>query len=131
MPPKNEAPDKEEPVHYRHNFSPCTAQVGNSYIISSSLGLTRDLIKALKAPAKPGAATLNLEADGGVLAGLLDLNRNRIVMQNMLEKGHDKTQAEEEVGTLLSVLRYLGHGRLTVEDATATVKLNLNFALGR
>jgi len=131
MPPKDAPADGKEPVHYRHNYSPSVAQVGNSFIISSSLGLTRDLIKNLKAPAKPGEATLALEADGGVLAGLLDLNRNRIVMQNMLEKGHDKAQAEDEVNTLLSILRYLGHGRLTVQDGADTLKLNLGFALGR
>lgn len=131
MPPKDAPADGKEPVHYRHNYSPSAAQVGNSFIISSSLGLTRDLIKNLKDPAKPGQATLAVEADGSVLAGLLDLNRNRIVMQNMLEKGHDKAQAEDEVNTLLSILRYLGHGRLTVQDGADTLKLNLGFALGR
>ena len=37
-------------------------------------------------------------------------------MQNMLEKGHDKAQAEEEFGVILHLLRFLGHGRLSVED---------------
>ena len=131
MPAKDAPADKKEPVHYRHNYSPSAAQVGDHFIISSSLGLTRDLIKALKSPAKPGQGTLALEADGAVLAGLLDLNRDRIVMQNMLEKGHDKTQAEDEVGTLLSVLRYLSHGRLSVRDTSDALKANLDFALGR
>ncbi|MDR3638297.1 MAG: hypothetical protein P4L84_31125 [Isosphaeraceae bacterium] len=131
MPSKDSPANGKEPVHYRHNYSPSAAQVDSHFIISSSLGLTRDLIKTLKAPAKPGQATLALEADGGVLAGLLELNRNRIVMQNMLEKGNDKAQAEAEVGTLLSVLRYLGHGRLTVQDAADALKVNLEFVLGR
>jgi hypothetical protein len=131
MPPKDAGTDPKEPVHYRHNYSPSAAQVGDHFIISSSLGLTRDLVRTLKAPAKPGAATLAVEADGRVLASLVELNRNRIVMQNMLEKGHDKAQAEEEVGALLSVLRYLGRGRLAVDDTADALKANLEFTLGR
>ena len=40
----------QEPVHQRHNFSPSAAQVGDHFILSSSVGLARDLIKALEAP---------------------------------------------------------------------------------
>ncbi len=123
--------DPQEPVHYRHNFSPSVAHVGNHFIISSSVGLTRDLIKALKSPAKSGDTTLTIEADGSELAKLLEINRSRMVMQNMLEKGQDKAQAEEGVDTLLSVLRYLGHGRLTARDGADTFRLSLDFALGR
>ena len=65
----------EEPVHQRHNFSPSAAQVGDHFVLSSSVGLARDLIKALKAPGKPGDATLAAEADGAALAGLVERNR--------------------------------------------------------
>ena len=125
------ATGEKGPVHYRHNFSPSIAQVENHFILSSSVALTRDLIKALKQPAKAGDATLVLEADGGALAQLVEVNHDRMVMQNMLDKGHDKAKAEEEVGTLRQVLKYLGHARLTVQDNTDTVRLGLNFALGK
>jgi hypothetical protein len=118
-------------VHYRHNFSPSAVQVGDHFVISSSLGLARDLVRALKAPAAPGDATLRAEADGAVLARLVDLNRNRLVLQNMLEKGHDKEQADAEVGMLAALLRYLGHTRLSVRDAADTTRVGLEFALGR
>ena len=68
----DEAADAKEPVHSRHNFSPSAAQVGEHFILSSSLGLTRDLVKSLKSPGKPDDATLAVEAEGAALAGLVD-----------------------------------------------------------
>src|SRR5262249_12263005 len=121
----------KEPVHYRHNYSPSAAQVGQHFILSSSVGLTRDLISALKSPGKASDATLAAEADGSALARLVDLNRKRLVMHNMLEKGHDKDQAEGEVGLLAALLRYLGRGRLTVQDAPDATRVGLEFTLGK
>ena len=128
----DEAEDKDKgPVHSRHNFSPSAAQVGGHFILSSSLGLTRDLVKSLKSPGKPDDATLAVEAEGAALAGLVDLNRNRLVMQSMLEKGHDKDQAEAEVDMLASLLRYLGHGRLSIQDRDDATRVGLEFSLGK
>lgn len=130
MPPKGPA-DGKEPVHLRHNFTPSVAQVGNYFVLSSSVGLTRDLVKAIKAAGKPTDGTLLAEADGPELVKLLELNRNRLVMQNMLGKGENKVQAEEGVSTLLQLLRYFGHGRLSVKDGPESIRLALDFALSQ
>lgn len=119
------------PVHARHNFSPSVAQVGNHFILSSSLGLTRDLVKTLQTPGRPEQGTLVAAADGATLATLVDLNRTRLVLQNMLEKGHDKEQAEAELGMLTALLRYLGHGRLSIQDRDEATRLGLEFSLGK
>ena len=88
--PRREA---KEPVHQRHNFSPSARRSDNYFILSSSLGLTRDLVKAAEgARPRPTDATLLVEADGAALARLLEQNRSRLVMQNMLEKGNDKAR---------------------------------------
>ena len=50
LPKAAAAATRNEAVHQRHNFSPSAVQVGNHFILSSSVGLTRDLIKALEAP---------------------------------------------------------------------------------
>ncbi len=123
--------DAKGPVHVRHNFSPSAAQVGGHFVLSSSLGLARDLVKSLKSPGKPDAATLAVEAEGAALAGLVDLNRDRLVLQSMLKKGHDKDQAEAEVEMLASLLRYLGHGRLSIEDRERATRVGLEFSLGK
>ena len=124
-------PSKKEAVNIRHNFSPSTAQVGNHFIIGSSVAITRDVIGALKAPGKPTDATLAAEADGPTLATLVEINRDRLVMRNMLEKGHDKDQAEAEIGLLAALLRYLGQGKLTIQDGKEMTKLGLQFKLGK
>jgi hypothetical protein len=131
VPGNSATPPAKAPVHNRHNFSPSAAQVKDHFIISSSLGLTRDLVKALKAPASEGEATLVAEADGGALSRLVEMNRTRLVMQNMLEKGHDKEQAEAEVGFLSSLLRYFGRGHLSVRDDADSTRVSLDFKLGR
>lgn len=130
IPPKG-PDDGKQPVNARHNFTPSVAQVDNYFILSSSAGLARDLVKAIKAPGKPADATLLLEADGPELVKLLDLNRNQLVMQNMLNRGENKAQAEEGVSTLLQLIRYFGHGRLTVNDGSDSVRLALDFALSQ
>jgi hypothetical protein len=122
-------------VPNRHNYSPSAVQVGDHFVISSSLGLARDLVKALKAadrePAKPEDGTLVAEADGEALAKLVGLNRDRLVMQNILGKGNDQERAEGEVDLLAKLLRYLGHARLSVKDGADLSRLNLEFQLGR
>jgi hypothetical protein len=128
VPPKASSGEKT-PVHMRQNFSPSAAQVDNHFILGSSTALVRDLVKSVRAPGTRNDSTLVAEADGQELAKLLELNRKRMVMQNMLDKGHDKAKAEEEVGTLFDLLRYLGHARLAVQDGNDAVRLKLDFAL--
>jgi hypothetical protein len=122
---------KDEPIHTRHNFSPTAAQVGNQFILSSSLGLAKDLIRALKSPAPATDATLVAVADGPTLAGLLEENKDRLVMQNMLEKGNDKAKAEQEIGLLVKLVRYLGHADASVKDRPDSLQFRLDFALDR
>jgi hypothetical protein len=126
-----EVEEGKEPVHVRHNFTPSAVQVGDHFVISSSVGLARDLVKALKAPASPPEdATFVVEVDGGMIATLVDLNRTQLVMGNMLQRGNDKTQADTDIGLLSSLLRYLGHARASVKDDADATRVSLEFQLG-
>jgi hypothetical protein len=124
------APGAKEPVHQRQNYSPSAAQVDNHFILSSSLGLTKDLIPVLRQPAKQTDVTAILAADGKALVHLLELNRVRLVSQNMLEKGNDKATASAQIDLLLGLLRYAGVGTLTAKDGADAVDFRLDFALG-
>jgi hypothetical protein len=128
MPAKGDHP-KGEPVHKRHNFSPAVAQVGHRFILSSSVGLARDLVKTLKEPSKPTDTTLLVEANGRQLAQWLESNKAMSVMQNMVEKGNDKATAERDVGQLIDLVRMLGRGTLTANDGADAVRMRLDFAL--
>jgi hypothetical protein len=105
------------------------AQVDNHFILSSSVGLTREVIRALKASTRSEPATLLIEADGPELARLLELDRSQLVMQNMPKEGHDRRQAEEDIGNIVHLLRFLGRGRLSVQDGAEAVRFNLGFTL--
>jgi hypothetical protein len=124
------APGTKPSVHQRHNFTPSVAQVDNHFILSSSLGLTKDLIPAVREKAKPTDATLLVEASGAAIAKILEVNRQRLVTQNMMEKGNDKATASAEIDLLLGLLRYAGQGTLSAKDGDKAVDFRLDFALG-
>ncbi|MEO6811908.1 MAG: hypothetical protein ABI353_22595, partial [Isosphaeraceae bacterium] len=129
LPPET-APANDEPVHQRHNFSPSTALVNDHFVLSSSLGLAKDLIKALKNPPKPADGTLVVEAEGAELANLIDRNHGRLIAQNMLKKGNDRAKAAANVDFLGQLVRTLGHARLTAQDRPDLTRFRLNFDLG-
>lgn len=124
---------KQVPSFY--NFRPALALAGDRLIVSSTDGLARDLMDAIQKEAasrvRPvaGAHTL-ASADLTGVGNILKANRDHLVRQNMLEKGHSKAQAELETDLFLKVLSYLGQVRVTMDSrqdrAHATLELDLN-----
>jgi hypothetical protein len=136
MVPKTDAPEATSP-DARYNVSPSAAQVGKYFILSTSAGLARALIKDLKNPdaarklSGESSETAVLEADGPELARLLGLNQARLAMQLMLGRGLSKEKAEAEVAKGLDLLRYLGAGRMSVRDEPEKTSVELNFKLSK
>ncbi len=136
MVPKGATPATTSP-ETRYNFSPSSAQVGKYFFVSTSVGLARSLIKELRNAdvlrkiEGESAETAVLEADGAELARLLALNRGRLAMQLMLNRGETKEKAESFVDTGLALIRFLGQGRLTVQDEPAKTSFRLNFKLAK
>jgi len=105
----------------RYNYRPSLARPGDYLIFSSTDGLARDLIDALKeesaSPVKPLPATHSLaEIDGTALRTILLANREPMVRQNMVDKGHTREQADAEVGDLFTALNFLDQATLSVGD---------------
>ena len=106
-------------IPLRFNFRPTLARVGEHLVMSSTDGLAADLIDALgkestsQARAVPGTDSL-LEIDGARLLSILRANRENMVTQNMLEKGHDRERAEGEIGLFLDLLRWVEGARIQV-----------------
>jgi hypothetical protein len=119
----------------RYNFSPSVAQVGKHFILSTSAGLARALIKDLKSGAADGTGraeakeTAVLEADGPEFARLLEANRGRLAMRIMLDRGETKEHAESEVELLIALFRYLRHGRMAIRDDARATSLELSLQL--
>ncbi len=136
MTTRTTAPGGETP-NPRFNFSPSAAQVGKYFILSSSAQLARALIKDLKGNGgdkKAGAGpheTVVVEASGIEFARLLELNRSRLAMRVMLDRGETKENAESQVELGLALFRYLRHGRLAIRDDADATSLELNFELSK
>lgn len=132
------ATSPDEPGAQRYNYSPSIAHVGRYFILSSSAGLARSLIRELKAdsaaggePRKSEPATFTVTADGPELARLFEKNRDRMIMQTMLSRGETKEDAGRRVDLNLALLRYLGHGRLVIQDLPGRSRARLRLDLSR
>ena len=124
----------EEGIHIRHNFRPTLVISGDHLIISSTTEMARDVVKAIKladssSDAPPQAMSVDL--DGKRIAGLVDVNRERLVMQNMVEKGHGKAAAQTEIGAIEGMIRGLNHAMITAEDTENQFRLKLSLDLNQ
>jgi hypothetical protein len=99
-----------------HNFTPSLAVVGSKVIISSSEELAQVIVEALQGLEEPtkasGAARDSLAVDGAALHSILKTNRDVLVEDNMLKRGHSKVEAEQEIGLLFDALQHLRALRL-------------------
>ncbi len=122
---------RTDEVHYRHNFAPSVAFVGDRFIISSGLDLTKQLIEAFQSnpDPNPSNATLLLTVNGTGLARLIELNQERLILQNMLDEGNDRKTAEQTFEAIVAALRYFGDGELSVLDEPDESTIRLEFEL--
>ena len=123
-------------IDTRFNFRPSLAVVDNYLIVSSTDGLTEDLIDAIRNgsadAAKPRAGTHSLlEVNGPQLASILAANRESMILKNMVEKGHFREQAENEFAILLAVAEHVTRAELAVltDDARSKASLTLNLRI--
>lgn len=124
----------EEGIHIRHNFRPTLVLAGDHLIISSTTEMARDVVKAIKvadtgSDAPPQAMSVDL--NGKRIAGMVEVNRERLVMQNMVEKGHGKAAAQSEIGAIEGMIRGLNHAVITAEDTENQFRLKLSLDLNQ
>lgn len=123
----------EEGVHIRHNFRPTLALVGDQLIIATTTEMARDVIKGIKAAGASDTPPLAMmvDVDGKRLANVVKTNKERLVMQNMVEKGNSRKAAETEIGGLETIIRTLNHAQVTAEDTANLYKLRLSLDLNQ
>jgi hypothetical protein len=88
------------------NFSPTLAFDEDLIMITSTRGLARQLTS--KSPSRAAASSSQnntvVDLDMKLVKRAFEANRPQMVSQNMLEKGHTKSEAEMEVDSLLQLL---------------------------
>ena len=101
------------PVQF--NFSPSVAFLGDRVVVSSTSTLARQLISEMANPSSNHEPSLmspqlntSMELDLAMIRDVLLDNRDQLITQNMLEKGHSKKEAQGEVDVLLGLMQLLG-----------------------
>jgi hypothetical protein len=111
------------------NFQPCLAFHEQSVIVSSHIELARQIV-ANRQGSTEDKSTKNttFSIDGISLTNILRSNREQLISNNVLEKGHSRQQAENEVDVLLDVLAMVRdfNGSLDFEPESASLSLELN-----
>jgi hypothetical protein len=122
---------KELPV--RFNFSPALAIVDQYAVLSSTEGLARDLIDALKqasSGAKPLAGTSALmEVNGSELTTLLKANRKSMAAENMIKEGISMEQALGNIDAVLGAIGLADQARLSLVARDGRPNLSLELKL--
>ena len=122
------------PVQF--NFSPSVAFLGDRVVVSSTSALARQLISEIANPSANPDSSLtspllntSLELDLAMIRDALLDNRDQLITQNMLEKGHSKKEAQGEVDVLLGLMQLLGSasGQLSF-DEQVRLKIQLDLA---
>lgn len=107
------SPDVDRPrnwtVPLQFNFSPTLAMSGDYAILASTSKIARTIMDRIKDVSLAGSimdknCNTKLSISGGLVANALAANRSQLVSQNMLEKGHSREEAENEIGLLLKLI---------------------------
>jgi hypothetical protein len=129
---------KEIPIQY--NFSPCLLILGDYMVLSSTEKLARELVEPLQKEAQSSKELLAIKPDSPVrntylqltgkgISEALQQNREQIIANNMLEKGHSREEAEAEFNVLTQILKMVT--KLTVElDVGKEANLNFDMHVG-
>ena len=111
----------ENGLPIQFNFSPTLAFEGDLVYITSTHSLAKQLrLRSAEQNVSQERAKSNtfLTFDFGALKKVLATNRNQLISQNILEKGHSRSEAEKEIDTLINLLSLLktGNADLRFDD---------------
>ena len=130
---EEESGTQEGRLHF--NFSPSVAFVEDRFVVSSTVGLARELAGIVGDgdtvnPARAGVDNTVAHANLGVLEEILKDNERQLIAQNMLSEGHTREEAEEEVSTVLELLGWLDESSLRLSRADGYLQLKFHVSVG-
>jgi len=112
------------------NFSPAIVLSNDYLILASTRHIAEDLADLTGAGGdKPahdlGATHTLITADGAGIGQILHLDREQLIAQNMLEKGHDRATAEKEVDWLISLVESAKNAKLRLTQNDRLLRLEI------
>ncbi len=109
----------------QYNFSPTVAFAGSRMIISSTRELAEEVARLGKAPNNASEVNTEVDLNGNVLADVLTDNRESLIAQNMLAKGHGREAAEKEMDALFEVVRAFAGATITLSNKDNQLSLEV------
>ena len=133
---KSEKAEKSPDADIHYNFSPAVVLSPDYLILCSTRQLANDLADlAAKQGAgadagKPIPQNTLIEVTAGPVGELLRANREQLIAQNILEKGHSREAAEKEVDLLVTLVNAVSGAKvsLTPTDKQITLEIELQSA---
>lgn len=109
-------PFDKDPNGVRFNFSPCFAQVGDQFVVSSTVELGKDLIDTLKKPERRAAepATMRTEFYAGGVAQTVKTNEEQLLTQLILSQALPPAAARQEIERIVALIEQMGTLRLSL-----------------
>ena len=124
VPDKNLSPDDDAPVQF--NFTPSLALMEKKMAISSSRALAEDIFAGPKQSPVQNSVNTAMHMNIGMLRNVLNDNREQLIANNMLEKGHDHTAAAAEIDVLFTILQLFRNADLQLKNVNQHLELGLN-----
>lgn len=123
VPGREERESREARINF--NFSPSVGFVGDRFILSSTRELAVELTKS--SGEEPSSSQFNTDARADVtnVVQVLQDNREQLIAQNMLEKGHERAAAEREIDGLLTLLSFVEDARLQLKNSDQRLMLSV------
>ena len=110
------------------NFSPALVMSNDYMILCSTKQLAEELAdltakESGQDPTIPENTAIEIIARP--VAELIHENRDQLVVQNMLEKGHDRAAAEKEIGLLESLVGYFENAKIRLAPTDKSIRLEV------
>lgn len=120
--------DADNPIPLLYNFSPTLVVTKNRVILSSTKALGKELAQLVGSPEKI-SDNVRMELNPQVGLTMLKDNREQLIAQNMLDKGHSREAAEREISLLFEIVKRFQGVSLSLVPEAGQLKLKLNLSL--
>jgi hypothetical protein len=120
-------------VPIQYNFSPTAAFSGNRFVISSTAKLAKDILSPKSASGSPTTSepVTNTAAtiEGKPMRAALAANREQLIVQNMLQEGRSRPEAEAAIGLLLEIVGWFDNAAIQLKTSDQKLSLTLDVKL--
>lgn len=127
----NAADPEDTAAEINYNFSPTLGFKDNRMVLASSTDLAQTLFsnsEDLRENGVVGGNTL-VHVSGPAIAKALEPNKELLIAQNMLEKGHDRQAAEGEISILFQLIELVREAAVQLDHEEGQLKLSARVML--